>query len=491
LTETPANLARSTLLNLSGFAVPVVVQLVTVPLYIKYIGVDRYGVMALVWLLLGYFGFFDIGFGQAISSKIAGLSRATPQEREHVFWTGTCLSFLTGAAGGLLLYVVAAKLFTNVFAVPPQYLAETAAALPFVAMSLPVITAISALSGTLQGREAFGVMNLSQMTGAVLYQIFPLLVAMFFTRSLPDLVIAAIAGRLVTAVLLLIFCLRRVPARPIPRMTLSLILPMLRYGGWVTLTGMISPLLTVFDRFIIGAIAGMGAVTAYTIPYNLAMRISTLPSAFQNALFPRFAKIDEQDAFLLRARAVRIVVCLMTPILITALIIIKPFLIIWIGKSLAVRAAPVGQIIILGLWANTLAFVPFGFLQSRGRPDVPAKFHVIELFGYAPVLYVLTRSFGVAGAAWAWDARVLADLVLLLAAVRMLPVLRESFLGLGLVAGAFAWAWFAIPSAAIYWGFGAVLLMAGALWAWRNLPPDIPGNLLARINPRRPAMEAG
>jgi O-antigen/teichoic acid export membrane protein len=386
----------------------------------------------------------------------------------------------------VVLYEAATHLFTNVFAVPAGLLAETRAALPCLALALPVVTGISALSGALQGREAFGVMNLSQMTGGVLYQVLPLLVACLVSVSLPGLVLAALAGRLVTAALLFGFCLTRVPARALPRLSRSHIRPLLSYGGWVTLTGLISPLLTVFDRFVIGSITGMTAVTAYTIPYNLVMRLAALPSSLQNALFPRFAMTGAAEARVLQAQAVNIVNCLMTPVLIVSILAMRPFLTVWIGRTIAGAAAPVGQILILGLWPNMLAFVPFGFLQSRGRPDLPAKFHVAELFFYAPALYFLTRFLGVAGAAWAWDARTLADAILLFAAVRLLPGLLAGWFGFLLLAGAFAWAQMGGVSPVLYGAGSGLLSAASLLWAWRALPPDLKLQLMQRVLPRRP-----
>ena len=60
-----------------------------------------------------------------------------------------------------------------------------------------------------------------------------------------------------------------------------------------------------------------------------------------------------------------------------------------------------------------MAHVPSGVITAMGRPDVVAKFHIIELFIHVPAAWFLITRFGVAGAAAAWTFRVMVDASLL------------------------------------------------------------------------------
>jgi O-antigen/teichoic acid export membrane protein len=64
-------LARNTLFNLIGQGLPLVVAVVTIPLIIQGLGIDRFGLLSLAWVVLGYFAIFDLGLGRATTKFVA------------------------------------------------------------------------------------------------------------------------------------------------------------------------------------------------------------------------------------------------------------------------------------------------------------------------------------------------------------------------------------------------------------------------------------
>ncbi|MEY2340567.1 flippase [Acidithiobacillus sp. IBUN Pt1247-S3] len=479
------SIARSTLINVAGALLPAGLLLVTVPLYLHRIGEARYGVLAIVWLLLGYFAVFDLGFGRAVANRMATLYNAQPAERQQVFWTGLLISVATGLMGGLLLYLMGDWLFASVFSAPPMLRLEVEQAMPWLLLALPLIIVISLLAGALEGRQAFLALNVGQMAGTLGYQIFPLVVAYSGKVSLAYLIPAAIAGRFLSAIVLFYGCYRSVPLTLRPSVSGKLIKPLLGYGGWITVTGVVGPLLTVFDRFLIAAKLGVIAVTSYTVPYNLVLYFSVLPASLQTALFPRFAMVEQASAKQLLRQATLTIAAILTPVIAMAEFLIKPFLLLWIGQPLASHAAPVGQILLLGIWVNSLAFVPFSYLQASGRPDIPAKLHVLELVPFVLLLWVLIVQFGVVGAAWAWVIRVLADALLLFWFARGMDILRDMLFGSLLLLASFVSVWYLPMSLGIpYAVLTFVLVVAVGLWCYRIAPrelTDVVGNFEHRV----------
>src|SRR5690625_2351351 len=66
-----AALVRNTLLNLIGQVAPLLVAVVTVPFVVRGLGEARFGLLALSWAVLGYFGVFDLVMGRAEIGRAA------------------------------------------------------------------------------------------------------------------------------------------------------------------------------------------------------------------------------------------------------------------------------------------------------------------------------------------------------------------------------------------------------------------------------------
>ena len=100
------SVARHTAYNFIGAVVPIAVSLITVPLYLQVIGLDRYGVLAICWLLVGYFGLFELGLGPASAQRIAEMKDRPPQARSDLLWNALWLALAVGSLGGVILCVV-------------------------------------------------------------------------------------------------------------------------------------------------------------------------------------------------------------------------------------------------------------------------------------------------------------------------------------------------------------------------------------------------
>jgi O-antigen/teichoic acid export membrane protein len=485
------SIGRNTGYNIVGALIPLALALLTVPIYLRLVGADRYGVLAIAWLILGYFGLFDLGLGRATAQRIAALRDADARERGETFWTALVVNAATGVVGGALLWPVVTYVFTHHFKVDALLRPEILAAVPLLAASVPVATTTGVLSGALQGRERFRESNIVSVASTMLFQLLPLLVAWLHGPNLAWLLVAALAARIIALGALWMKCRDLVDGVPF-RFDRARMGVLLRYGGWVTLTSMFGPVLVLADRFAIGAILGAAAVAGYTIAFQLAQRVALLPTALANALFPRLASAGEQEEAALGDAATRTLASVMTVPVLIAILLMDPFLRLWLGATMAVSAGPIAKVLLIGFWANAFAIVPYARLQARDRPHLVTAMLLLQIPPYLLLLFGGIRIWGLLGAALAFTVRAFADYLLLSAACkRQFPAIGLIVVnGMLLVTATIASERYALQDPAL-WGAGMGALTVAAVLAWKMAPLDLRGRLVRALPARGAGRAAG
>jgi O-antigen/teichoic acid export membrane protein len=145
----------------------------------------------------------------------------------------------------------------------------------------------------------------------------------------------------------------------------------------------------------------------------LVTKFQILPASLVRTLFPRFSLLEWRECAPIARQAVAGLAAVTLPLMVAAVIVIKPFLSVWISAGFAEIAAPVGEILLIGVWINGLAWVPAVMLQGQGRPAIVAKLHALELAPYVTILWIGMAWAGLQGAAWVWVLRVAVDALLM------------------------------------------------------------------------------
>ncbi|HMP54956.1 MAG TPA: oligosaccharide flippase family protein, partial [Novosphingobium sp.] len=185
------SIGRNAAWNLGGQAIPALLALVTIPAYLHLLGAERYGVMALAWLLLGYFGVFDLGLGRAATQRISILRDADAPTRARALSSALAANLAIGLAGAMVLLPAAHFAFAQVFRIDPALRAEALSAVVWIALALPVATTGGVLGGALMARERFATANAISVTTTALFQLLPLGVAIWRGPELPGVLAAA------------------------------------------------------------------------------------------------------------------------------------------------------------------------------------------------------------------------------------------------------------------------------------------------------------
>ena len=483
-------LAVNTLYSILGAAVPIAVTLVTVPLYLRLIGGDRYGALMIAWLLLGYFGQADFGIARAITQRISVMGPDRAQNARTV-WSGLIAVLGFSVVSAVLVYLTSGIFFGDHFKVEAGLRAEMMAARWALALCIPVIATTSVFCGALMGLERFKVVSAGNLASSIAMQIFPLLTVVFLGGSLNYLIISALVGRalglLITGAGAWFVMLRGQPISA----TMEEFRHLFSFGAWIMLTMIVAPIMTMADRLVIGATLGAAAVTAYAVPFQIASRSAMFPYAASQALFPRFASDGGARSLELCRSTTALIGQLYAPIVIGLSTLAAPLLVLWLGSRLDMQSILIGQIVLLGFWTNAIASVPYAYIQARGNPRLTAVLHVAEIPFYIALLYLLGIRYGLAGVAAAYSIRCAVDCLILIGfanlwtrdlAFRLAGPLALSFLSI--LAGQLFQTWPGALASAALLGTAATLL------AFLQMPEEVRERLRRLPFVRRAASEA-
>ncbi|HSI39667.1 MAG TPA: flippase [Xanthobacteraceae bacterium] len=449
-------------INVIGAVVPLIVALATVPLYVRHIGEARYGVLALVIILLGYFGFLDLGLSRAAANILAKMRDAPHADRARVLTTAFLLNLGFGTLGGLVIYFGGMFLLDRVVSVPQALKPEIASSFPWIAVLFPMALLHGVAIGVLESRERFLAANLLQVAGGSIGQIIPVMVAVLVSPSLAIVIPAAAVSRGLAVLAVLAFVYREEQPLNLTAFDRTEARKLLGYGGWVSVSSIVMPLLTTLDQMLVGALLGVAAVAHYVVPMNLVVRSQVFAAALARTLFPRLSHFGAVDARELTVRSITTLAFGYGAICAPALLVASPFLKLWIGEEFAAISAPVAQILFPGAWINGISFVLFTLLQGQGRPDLVAKIHAVQLVPFVGAIWYATQHYGLTGVAVVWTVRCVVDAVMLVVVAR-LPYRRFAWFPLAAIG-------FIIPFAIARWSmltdwelFGTAVLV-GLAW---------------------------
>jgi len=410
-------LARNTAWNLLGNGAPMIVAVVCIPILIRGLGKERFGVLTLAWALIGYASLFDLGLGRALTQLVARkLGAGEEREIPSLAWTSLLLMLLLGLVGAAAVFLTSPWLAGRGLNVPAGLQGETLQSFRLLGLSIPFVITTSGLRGLLEAHQRFGLISSLRIPMGVFTFAGPLLV-LPFSKSVVPVVGTLVAGRIAAWAVHLLVCLRVLPelGRSIA-WARSAAGPLLLFGGWMTVTNVVGPLMVTLDRFLIGALVSLTAVAYYATPYEVVTKVWLLPSALMGVMFPAFSTGFAQDrerTAVLFGRSVKSLFLVLFPVMLCTVALAQDGLKLWLGPEFAQHSFRVLQILAVGVFINSLALVPFALLQGVGRPDLTATLHLVELPLYLGLLWWLVSTQGIEGAAIAWTARVAVDALFL------------------------------------------------------------------------------
>jgi O-antigen/teichoic acid export membrane protein len=475
------SLAGNTLWNLLGNCFPVVVAVVCLPILKRALGTERLGIISLAWVVIGYFGLFDLGLSRALTKLVAErVGQRRESEIPSLIWTSLFLMAGLATVGAILTFLLAPLLVERLLKVPASLSHEALGSLYWLGAAVPIVVVTAGLRGVLEALQRFRLATAIRIPMGIFTYLGPAAL-LPFTHSLVPIIAVLVLGRTIACAAHFWACFHAMPSLPsgfgFHRASAR---PLFIFGSWMTVSNVLSPLMVTFDRFLIGSVISIAAVAYYSIPYEVVTKLWLISTALVGVLFPAFSAtshVDRSRLVFLYQCGVKYIFIVLLPLTLVLVMFAPEGLAAWLGNDFARNSAAVARLLVVAVLVNSMAHVPFTHLQSVGRPDLTAKSHLLELPVYLVTIFFLARHFGITGVAVAWLLRVLLDSFLLFwfsfrllpecrFVVTRLPLMMAGALGCSLVAALIAGVTMKVIVAC------AVVLGVPALWSGMFTPAE-------------------
>ncbi len=402
-------LIKDSIWSLASIAIPALVAIPVFSLINKSVGLELFGLYTLSFAIIGYASIFDLGLSRAVIREVA-MNIGNHDIIRDIMDTSFCMMLILSIIAGISVFLFVPVLI-DMLNISLQYQDDVKSGFIWLALSLPLLLISQNWLAYFEGLSEFKYLSIVKGLSNTLIVILPYL-ATFFSESFTALMIGMFVGRLI--VFLIGLCWIKnylIFAFHFDKPTAK---RLINFGGWFAVSGIISPIMVYFDRFILSSLMGARNIAFYTAPSELVMRMLALPSAGSRVLFARFSNVpkgNEKQIYWLS-----IIIFALCAVMFVAPMIIfaKWVLMLWLGEQFAGDSVVVLQILLIGFIFNAVAQVPFVNLQAKGLSKQTALVHCFELVPYIIILYVLIELYGIIGVAIAWSIRVFVDMAIFL-----------------------------------------------------------------------------
>ncbi len=397
---------RNIAANVVGGGTAAVTALLLIPIQLRQLGVEAYGLIGFLASLQILFSLFDLGLSPAVTWYVARAGGDAPRTARLVLARLAPVYALIGAALGVALVLAAPWLASEWLRLVDIPVDSAVATIRLAGVAVMLRWPVSLLAGSLAGLQRFGRLNVSRgihalvnFTGAV--------VVLFVWHD-----IVVFAGWLVLSSVvelsLYLIAVRAATRGDLPHATRVEMNVLWRYAWTLAAISALSLVLTQSDRVVLARLVTTARLGEYAAAYNLLFGLTLIQLFVASAMYPAFAS-DFAAVNLDRIRdrhydAAQVIIFLYSLPFALLVIFGEPVLDVFLSREAAASTAPVMALLAVGFLFNALAAVPFSLAIAGGLSRVLIIVNSVSLAWYLPALVIGVLTYGAAGAAAAWAA---------------------------------------------------------------------------------------
>lgn len=405
-------LKRNLIANYVGQGWTALMGLAFVPLYIKYIGIEAYGLIGMFAVLQAWLGLLDMGMTPALAREMARFTGGT-HSRESIRDLLRSVEII--AVGMAVLIVGGIVLSSNWIATSWMRAEELATETVVQAFGIiGLVTGLRFVEGVyrsaivgLQRQVLLNVVSCVMATlrglGAVgiLVQVSPTIGAFFLWQGAVSIASLSVLG---------IATYTSIPkGARCGRFSLGALRGVWRFAGGMVGITFLALLLTQVDKILLSKLLTLRDFGYYALASAVAGALSMLIGPIYQAFFPRFCELYAQGDKLALADSYHKSAQLVSVIAGSAAMVLiffsETFLMLWTQDAeLATNVSALLSLLVLGNLLNGLMGIPYQMQLAYGWTRLSVYVNMVAVLFIIPAILWAVPQYGGGGAAWAWVA---------------------------------------------------------------------------------------
>jgi O-antigen/teichoic acid export membrane protein len=410
-----ATIIKSVLINFTTKFIPLVIGFTCIPFIIQHLGNERFGILTLIWAIIGYSTVMDLGLGRALTQHVAAKIGANDTEPlPTTIFTAVTTVFTIGSIFSMVLWFFSPAI-VDMLNVSAGIKAETVVTIRIMVASIPFLIGNIMAMGVYEAYQKFAFLNKMNWPIVISNFIAPFFILPFY-NNLPALVIAVLASRILVFICLLT-CFSTVITDFYAKASYRInnIKPLFGYSKWVALNSLFESAGSLVDRFFVSILLNASVVAFLTTPSFAMNRFSGFITSAVNVVFPAFSTEFVQNPERCR-RIYKKILMVMGGLMLIPFTIIglfsKPLLTIWLGDAFARQSYLCLSLFAVMFYIKGIGVFVQSFVDASGNMKTTSIINIATLPLLLACLYVLIKQYGVVGAPIALMVRELLCLLL-------------------------------------------------------------------------------
>jgi O-antigen/teichoic acid export membrane protein len=404
------SLKRNLVANYLGQAWRVLMGFAFLPLYIKYLGMEAYGLIGIFAILQAWLALLDMGMRPALGRELARFTAGAHDARSirDLLRTVEVLGIAGAATVAIAIWLSSGWLAANwvtAKSLPVPVVAQAFTVMGFVTALRLIeniyVTSIASLQQQVLENVVTGTMATARSLGSVgiLAWVSATLEAFFLWQAVVSVMTTAILSALVYNALPGV-------ARP-ARFSWPSLRGIWRFTAGMMAINLLALLLTQLDKILLSRLLDLEAFGYYVFAATVAGALPMLAVPITNAYFPRFAELAARanQSALNEAyhQAAQLVTVLIGAAAIALVLFGERLLWLWTANAtLVLHAAPLLAVLALGTLLHALIWIPYQVQLAHGWTLPTIRISTVAVLVLTPVLLWLVPKHGAIAAAWIW-----------------------------------------------------------------------------------------